>query len=315
MRDVIRIVGAAEHNLKDVTVEVPKNKLVVFSGVSGSGKSSLVFSTIYAEAQRQLLDTFSAYTRSRMAKIPRPKVEEIHNLPVAVVIDQKRMGSNSSSTVGTATEIYSFIRLLFSRCGSPFIGDSVKFSFNRPEGMCPECRGSGKKLVINEDSLLNWDLSLKEGAITHRRYKLDGWVIKSVLASGLFDNDKPLKEFSREELDLLLYSGRKKMNNKTEDRHFNLNYVGVINSFKRDALNREEDQDNPLERQYYDLLPCCSCGGSRLNNEALSVRINGKNIQDICSMELTTLNRFLETVPSTMNDIGKQHWPMGDFQK
>jgi len=246
MTDFIKVIGAREHNLRDVTVEVPKEKFVVFSGVSGSGKSSLVFSTIYAEAQRQLLDTFSAYTRSRMAKISRPKVDEIKDLPVAIVIDQKRLGKNSSSTVGTVTEIYNYMRLLFSRCGDPQIGDSVLFSFNRPEGMCPDCKGAGKKLIINEDALLNWDLSLKDGAITHPRYKLDGWVLKSVLASGLFDINKPVKYFTREELDLLLYSGKMKMNNKTEERQFNLNYVGIVQSFKREALNREENQDNLL---------------------------------------------------------------------
>jgi len=305
MKDDIKVIGAAEHNLKDVTVNIPKGKFVVFSGVSGSGKSSLVFNTIYAEAQRQLLDTFSTYTRSRMPKISRPKVEDIQNLPVAIVIDQKRLGRNSSSTVGTVTEIYSYMRLLFSRCGSPQIGDSVKFSFNRPEGMCPDCRGTGKKLKINENLLLNWDLSLKEGAITHPGYKLDGWVLKSVLASGLFDNNTPVKNFTREQLDLLLYSGKMKMNNKTEERQFNLNYVGIVNRFKRDAANREENQEDSLVPAYYDLITCETCDGARITAEALSVRINGMGIKELCQMELTKLNNFLQTVPSSLDNMGK----------
>lgn len=314
MSETIKVVGAREHNLKNVTIEVPKNKLVAFTGVSGSGKSSLVFGTIYAEAQRQLLETFDAYARSRMPKMARPKVDAIHNLPVAIVIDQKRLGGNSSSTVGTVTEIYNHMRLLYSRCGVPHIGDSVKFSFNRPEGMCPECRGSGKKLTLNEDALIDWNLSLNEGAIRHPRYQKGHWSLDSVLASGLFDPDKPLKKFARKELDTLLYSDRRKMNNKTKDRPFNTSFTGVVTMLARhvslDGADSEEDDADEDERDnaasaYFELGVCPACQGARLNAEARSVTVGGKTIHELCAMELTCLDEFMRKLPSSMDRIGK----------
>jgi len=311
MSETIKVIGAREHNLKNVTVEVPKNKLVAFTGVSGSGKSSLVFGTIYAEAQRQLLETFSAYTRSRMAKMARPKVDAINNLPVAIVIDQKRLGGNSSSTVGTVTEIYNHMRLLFSRCGNPSIGDSVNFSFNRPEGMCPECRGSGKKLILNEDALIDWERSLNEGAIRHPRFQKGHFSLSCVLASGLFDPDKPLKKFTREQLDTLLYSGKMKMENKTKERPFNLSFTGVATTLQRhvplDGADEGEDEDEGGEcaSQYFEMRECPSCHGARLNEAARSVKVNGKTIHELCAMELIDLDAFLRGLPKSMDRIGE----------
>jgi len=311
MSETIKVIGAREHNLKNVTVEVPKNKLVAFTGVSGSGKSSLVFGTIYAEAQRQLLETFSAYTRSRMAKMARPKVDAINNLPVAIVIDQKRLGGNSSSTVGTVTEIYNHMRLLFSRCGNPSIGDSVNFSFNRPEGMCPECRGSGKKLILNEDALIDWERSLNEGAIRHPRFQKGHFSLSCVAASGLFDPDKPLKKFTREQLDTLLYSGKMKMENKTKERPFNLSFTGVATTLQRhvplDGADEGEDEDEGGEcaSQYFEMRECPSCHGARLNEAARSVKVNGKTIHELCAMELIDLDAFLRGLPKSMDRIGE----------
>jgi excinuclease UvrABC ATPase subunit len=313
MTETIKVVGAREHNLKNVTIEVPKNKLVAFTGVSGSGKSSLVFGTIYAEAQRQLLETFDAYARSRMPKMARPKVDAISDLPVAIVIDQKRLGGNSSSTVGTVTEIYNHMRLLFSRCGDPHIGDSVKFSFNRPEGMCPECRGSGKKLTLNEDALVDWNLSLGEGAIRHPRYQKGHWSLDSVLASGLFDPEKPLKKFTRKELDTLLYSEKKKMVNKTKDRPFNLTFTGVATMLARhvsiDGAGEEADDadrdEGPQDASaYFGMSACPACGGARLNAEARSVKVGGKTIQELCALELGELDDFLRKLPASMDRVG-----------
>jgi excinuclease UvrABC ATPase subunit len=312
MSESITVVGAKEHNLKNVTVAIPKNKLVAFTGVSGSGKSSLVFGTIYAEAQRQLLETFDAYARSRMPKMARPKVDSIDNLPVAIVIDQKRLGGNASSTVGTVTEIYNHMRLLFSRCGTPHIGDSVKFSFNRPEGMCPECRGSGKRLILNEDALIDWDKSLNEGAIRHPRYQEGHWSLNSVVASGLFDPDKPLKKYNRKELDALLYSDKQKMTNKTKKRPFNLTFTGIATTLARhvslDGADEEEDESQnegpDCASEYFVMSACPSCHGARLNAEARSVTVGGKTIQELCAMELTDLDAFLRTVPESMDTVG-----------
>lgn len=306
MKETIRICDAHEHNLRNISVEIPKNKLVVFTGVSGSGKSSLVFSTIYAEAQRQLLETFSAYTRSRMAKIARPKVESIENLPVAIVIDQKRLGGNSSSTVGTVTEIYNHLRLLYSRCGTPPIGDSVNFSFNRPEGMCPECRGLGSIIALNESRLYNAQLSLNEGSLLHPRFKKDSWYFKRIIASGFFDASKPLKEFSRKELDTLLYSGKRYIVNKTEDRPWNLSYEGIVPTIKRHLSNNDDGEiEDPDYDAYFNMQQCPVCHGARLKAEALAVKLNGKAIHELCAMELTDLAAFLTKVPDSMDSTGR----------
>lgn len=299
----IEIEGAVEHNLNEVDIQIPKEKLVVFTGVSGSGKSSLVFSTIYAEAQRQLLDTFSAYTRSRIPKVARPKVKNISNLPVAIVIDQKRLGGNSSSTVGTVTEIYNLLRLLYSRCGTPHIGDSVNFSFNRPEGMCPVCKGSGTQLTINEDIMFDWELSLAEGSLQHPKFKLDGWVIKSIFASNFFDINKPLKEFTREELDTLLYSEKIKMNNKTEEIPVNLTFSGIAKSFHSSEIRGKKDKS---DEKYYKVTYCKECNGSRINHKARSVKFGGKTIIDLCRMEFTELRHFFKEVYEEFNSFEQQ---------
>ncbi len=175
-RSQIIIRNAHTNNLKNIDIEIPKHKLVVFTGVSGSGKSSLLFDTIYTEAQRQLVETFSTFARTRMPKLSRPDVDEILNLSTSIVIDQKRMGKNLRSTVGTSTEINTYLRLLFSRLGQPFIGPSFYFSFNHPEGMCPHCHGLGKQIKINLDLFLDKEKTVREGAITHPHYKVGGYL-------------------------------------------------------------------------------------------------------------------------------------------
>ncbi len=176
---------------------------MVFTGVSGSGKSSLVFDTIYTEAQRQLVETFSTFARARLPKLSRPDVDEIRNISTAIVIDQKRMGRNIRSTVGTATEIYTHLRLLYSRCGVPFIGPSFCFGFNHPEGMCPVCRGTGKRIRVDMDMMVDREKTLREGAINHPDYKVGGWNWREILGIELFNNDLPLKDFPEEDLERL----------------------------------------------------------------------------------------------------------------
>ena len=224
----IKVIGARTHNLKNVKLDIPKNKVVVFTGVSGSGKSSLVFDTIYAEAQRQLLETFSSYAQARMPKISKPDVDSIEQLSPVIVIDQKKMGNNPRSTVGTSTEIYNYLRLLFSRCGSPQIGDSILFSFNRPEGMCKSCRGLGNKREIDPHKVVEFSKSLSQGAIQIRTYKPESRYYNIIKISGKLDMDKPVKDFTKEELDFLLYSPRVVLSNKDQGFIQTFSHEGII---------------------------------------------------------------------------------------
>jgi len=304
MSECIRIVGARQHNLKGITVEIPKKKLVVITGVSGSGKSSLVFDTIYAEAQRQLLETFSAYARNRLPKVSRPEVDEIQHISPVVVIDQKRLGTNPRSTVGTATEIYTYLRLLYSRVGVPRIGDSNAFSFNNPAGACGKCRGLGRQLEFDVDSLVDWDKSLSGGAIRHRHFREGKWLWRVVTNSGLFDLDKPLKDYSEAELQLLLYSEKHRLADHPDNKFYNIHFEGVVTGIKRRNLGRESsDRGAPaVEMDFFKFGPCPECGGTRLSPQARSVRVNGKGIHELAAVELVDLLAFLEEVHGPLAD-------------
>ncbi|HMK47346.1 MAG TPA: excinuclease ABC subunit UvrA [Methanocella sp.] len=298
--DKIILVGAREHNLKNVNLEIPKHQIIVFTGVSGSGKSSLAFNTIYGEAQRQLLETFSSFSRRFMPKIEKPKIEEIHNISTVIKIDQQRMGENVRSTVGTATEIYTYLRLLFSRCGDPQIGPSFYFSFNVPDGMCPDCDGLGSKISVDLDELLDLDRSIAGGGIRHPNYHPGGWFWKSLGESGLVDMDKPLKDFTPEEMNRLLYSEIIKVK---ASEHYGLRHVtfeGIVTGMRRRQLGKDDLQKR--ETKYFNVAPCEACDGSRLNKRALSVRIKGKSIAELSSMELVDLREFLETVSGPVAD-------------
>lgn len=196
MSQAIRIAGARVHNLQNISVSIPKNQIVVVTGVSGSGKSSLVFDTICAEAKRQLIETFGTFERSRLPKISRPDADEIINLSPVIVIDQKRPGQTLRSTVGTMTDLYTYLRLLFSRCGDPCIGGSNLFSFNNADGMCPECSGLGQLMVIDEKKLIDPDKSVADGAILHSQYKKGGYYWNSLMNAKMFDPYKPVSEMS-----------------------------------------------------------------------------------------------------------------------
>ncbi len=302
--DAIRIVGAREHNLKNLDLQIPKKRLVIVTGVSGSGKSSLVFDTIYAEAQRQLLETFSAYARRRLPKSARPEVDEIHNISPVIVIDQKRLGTNPRSTVGTATEIYTYLRLLYSRCGTPAIGNSVAFSFNNPMGMCRRCRGIGRELVFDVDVLVDWNKSLKQGAIRHRHFQEGKWLWKVVCNSGLFDLDKPIRKYSEKERDLLLYSEKHRLSDHPGNKFYNIHFEGIVTGIKRRNLGREDYERGAasVEMQYFRFAPCAECGGSRLNDRARSVKVGGKHIHQLAAMELTDLAEFLEGIHGPLAD-------------
>jgi len=299
-RDKIIIKNAHTNNLKNINIEIPKHKLVVFTGVSGSGKSSLLFDTIYTEAQRQLIETFSTFSRTRMPKLSRPDVDDILNLSTAIVIDQKRMGNNLRSTVGTATEINTYLRLLFSRIGKPFIGPSFYFSFNHPEGMCPHCNGLGKQIKIDLNLFLDKEKSISEGAITHPHYKVGGFLWKELVSLSVVSSEKSLKDFSEDELNLLLYSEPFLIKNSKEKLSYNRNFEGIARKLEKAIITRADDETEDDEKnaytKYFKYEPCTECGGTRLNERARSVMINGLSIDEVCNMELVDVLPFLSEI-------------------
>ena len=301
INDRIIIENAHTNKLKNVSLEIPKHEIVVFSGVSGSGKSSLLFDTIYTEAQRQLIETFSSFARARLPKLSRPDVEQIKNLSTPIVIDQKKMGSNLRSTVGTATELATYIRLLYSRIGQPFLNlPSFAFSFNHPEGMCPRCHGLGKVVHIDEESFLDKEKSLREGAILHPNYKHNSYMLKELLHYGIFDCDKPLRDWSREELDKLLYSGPIELSKEQTGLTYKRFHEGIITKLERAAVEKGEDSKEEEEQSARDRFlvytTCPDCGGSRINTRARSVKINGVGIDEAFRMEACQLLDFMRGV-------------------
>ena len=299
-RDKIIVKNAHTNNLKNIDIEIPKHKLVVFTGVSGSGKSSLLFDTIYTEAQRQLIETFSTFARTRMPKLSRPNVDDILNLSTAIVIDQKRMGKNMRSTVGTATEINTYLRLLFSRIGKPFIGPSFYFSFNHPEGMCLHCNGLGKQIKIDLNSFLDREKTIREGAVTHPHYKVGGFLWNELLSLNVVDVDKPLYNFSEEELHLFLYSEPFAVKGAKERLTYNRNFEGIARKLEKAVTARADDEtgeeDKNAYTKYFNYELCEQCGGTRLNERARSIKINGLTITDVCSLELEDVFAFLKDI-------------------
>lgn len=297
----IIVENAHTNNLKNVSINIPKHKIVVFSGVSGSGKSSLLFDTIYTEAQRQLIETFSSFARARLPKLSRPDVDEIKNLSTPIVIDQKKMGSNLRSTVGTATELATYIRLLYSRIGQPFINQpSFAFSFNHPDGMCQCCHGLGKVVHIDEDSFLDREKSLREGAILHPFYKKNSYMLKELIQYGIFDNDKPLREWSKEELHKLLYSEPIELSKEQTGLTYRRFHEGIITKIERSVMekgNDEKEEDEQNERERFLVYKTCpECHGTRINKRARSVKINGIGIDEAFRMELSELLEFMRNV-------------------
>src|SRR4030042_2070087 len=249
--DKIIIKNARTHNLKNISLEIPKNKLVVFTGVSGSGKSSLVFDTIYTEAQRQLIETFSSFARARMPKLSKPDVDEIKNISTAILIDQRRMGTTLRSTVGTATELYTYLRLLFSRCGDQFIGPSFVFGFNHPLRMCPDCKGLGKQIKVDLNLLLDKEKTIREGAINHPDHKVGGWNWREMVAIRLFDVDKKLKDFSEEELQGFLYAKSIPIIKKHGAGTYSKNFEGIARKLERIYVDKAKEEQSKSRRDAY----------------------------------------------------------------
>ncbi|HVP22171.1 MAG TPA: excinuclease ABC subunit UvrA [Anaerolineaceae bacterium] len=283
-QEYIEIHGARENNLKNVSLRIPKRKITVFTGVSGSGKSSIVFDTIATEAQRQLYENFSMFVRNFLPRYARPEADSIENLGMAIAVDQKRLGGGSHSTIGTITDIYTVLRLLFSRLGEPFVGYSNVFSFNDPQGMCPECNGLGRKLLPIAEKFYDPSKSLREGAIQGPVFDPSIY-----MTSGFFDNDKKLSEFTKEEMDLLLYGEEQKFQLDKMSR----TYRGVITNFSRSYIERDlktrSERTQEKIAQYLTEGPCPACKGARLNKTVLSCKINGYNIAELSAMEVGEL--------------------------
>lgn len=301
-KDII-ITGAKENNLKDISVKIPKGKITVFTGISGSGKSSLVFDTIATESQRLLSETYSSYIRHRMmAKYAKPEVDKIENLAVAIVIDQKRIEGNSRSTVGTITDIYSLLRLLYSRSGELFVGYSNVFSFNNPQGMCPRCEGLGVVNTINLDKLIDKEKSLNEGAIEFPTFEPGGWRWNRYAHSGLFDNDKKLKDYTEEEWYNLIYADNIKLKNPTPEFPKTSLYEGIIPRFERSFLKNEgRIKTGRVAKRFNEVAmedTCPLCKGKRLNKKVLSCKIEGQDIADCCNMQIDDLRDFIKTIPT-----------------
>jgi excinuclease UvrABC ATPase subunit len=290
--DVIQVRGARENNLRDISLNLPKRRLTVFTGVSGSGKSSLVFGTIAAESQRMINETYSAFLQSFMGSPSRPDVDSLHNLSAAIVVDQERMGANSRSTLGTATDAYTLLRIVFSRIGVPGAGSALAYSFNA-EGMCPNCEGIGKVSSIDIDGLVDRDKSINTGAITVPNFSVDGWYVKGFAESGFFDPDKPLRDFSPQEWADFLHRPATKI----KVNGINTSYEGLVLKVQRMYLSKDRESAQPHIKAFIDRVAtfasCPACGGTRLKPSVLESRIDGRNIADCSAMQISDLAVFL----------------------
>ncbi len=320
--DLIRVQGARENNLKNISVELPKRRLTVFTGVSGSGKSSLVFATIAAESQRMINETYSAFVQGFMPNLARPEVDFLEGLTTAIIVDQERMGANPRSTVGTATDANAMLRILFSRLGTPYAGPPTAFSFNVPTrkasgvmstdkggrvekavvnhavylgGMCPRCEGMGNVSDIDRTALYDDAKSLNEGALTVPGYSMDGWYGRLFEGMGL-PMDKPIAKFTNKQLDTMLYAEPTKI--KVEG--VNLTFEGIIPKIQKSMLSKDPEAMQPHVRRFVEravtFQTCPECEGTRLTQQALSSKINGRNIAELCQMQISDLAGWVRDV-------------------
>ncbi|WP_328402149.1 excinuclease ABC subunit UvrA [Nocardia sp. NBC_00403] len=298
--DVIRVLGASEHNLRNVSLEIPKNKITVFTGVSGSGKSSIVFDTIAVESQRQLYATFPAFILNFLPRYERPHAEAIENLTAPVIIDQQPVGGGPRSTVGTMTDIYSMVRAMFARFGSPSAGFVYNYSFNVPQGMCPDCDGLGQTVRADPDRLVDRSKSLNEGAILLPGYGVGSGDWQLYGNSGRFDPDKKLADYSAEEFQDLLYGTGGKVELTFSKGTWKANYEGVAAKFTRTRLQRDTSTLSEKTREQMQKFltegVCPTCNGARLNAEALATKINGRNIADWSGLQITDLMAVLDEI-------------------
>ncbi len=339
--DLIRVHGARENNLKDVDIEIPKRRLTVFTGVSGSGKSSLVFGTIAAESQRLINETYSAFVQGFMPTLARPDVDVLEGLTTAIIVDQQRMGADARSTVGTATDANAMLRILFSRLGKPYIGSPQAFSFNVASisgagavtleragqtvrerrsfsitgGMCPRCEGRGSVNDFDLSQLYDDSKSLKEGALTVPGYSMEGWYGRIFSGSGFFDMDKPIRKFTKKELNDLLH----REPTKTKVEGINLTYEGLIPKIRKSMLSKDVDALQPHVRAFVERVvtftTCPDCGGTRLSEAARSSKIKGINIADACAMQISDLAQWVRGLeePSVAPLLAKLQHTLDSF--
>src|SRR5215475_9219772 len=321
--DLIRVHGARVNNLKDVSVEIPKRRLTVFTGISGSGKSSLVFGTVAAESQRLINETYSAFVQGFMPTLARPEVDVLDGLTTAIIVGQERMGANVRSTVGTATDANAMLRILFSRLGRPHIGSPNAYSFNVPSvkasaaitiergegkaktekatftrlgGMCPRCEGMGSVTDFDLSALYDDSLSLNEGALTIPGYSMDGWYGRIFRGCGFFDPDKPIRKYTKRELHDLVY----KEPTKIKVEGINLTYEGLIPKIQKSFLSKDVDAMQAHVRAFVEravtFTICPDCGGTRLSAAARSSKIKGVSIADACAMQISDLAGWVRGV-------------------
>ncbi|MDH2413470.1 excinuclease ABC subunit UvrA [Nocardioides sp. CER19] len=318
--DVIRVQGARENNLKDLSVELPKRRLTVFTGVSGSGKSSLVFGTIAAESRRLIDETYSTFVQGFMPNLPRPEVDVLEGLTTAIVVDQERMGANARSTLGTVTDANAMLRSLFSRLGEPYIGGPTAFSFNIPTtkasgvmtgpngekkivkdavylgGMCAECEGRGTVSDLDLSVIIDESKSLAEGAILVPGYTADGWMVATFIESGFFDPAKPIADYSEKERHDLLY----KQTTKIKAKGINVSYDGLIPKLRKSMFSKDPESLQPHIKAFVEraavFTTCPGCAGTRLNESARSSKIKGLSIADVCAMQVTDAAEWLRGI-------------------
>src|SRR6516165_4852693 len=340
-RDLIRVHGARVNNLKDVSVEIPKRRLTVFTGVSGSGKSSLVFDTIAAESQRLINETYSAFVQGFMPTLARPEVDVLEGLTTAIIVDQQRMGGDVRSTVGTATDANAMLRILFSRLGQPHIGSPQAFSFNVASisgagavtlerggqtvkerrsfsitgGMCPRCEGRGAVTDIDLSQLYDDSKSLNEGALTVPGYTGGGWNSRLYTESGFYDPDKPIRKYIRKELHDFLYHEPVRI----KIAGINMTYQGLIPRIQRSMLSKDKEGMQPHIREFEDravtFTTCPACAGTRLSEAARSSKIKGISIADACAMEVRDLAEWVRGVgePSVAPLLGTLQQTLDSF--
>ncbi|MGP4001975.1 ATP-binding cassette domain-containing protein [Streptomyces sp. 8N706] len=334
--DLIRVHGARENNLKDVSIEIPKRRLTVFTGVSGSGKSSLVFDTIAAESQRLINETYSAFVQGFMPTLARPEVDVLEGLTTAIIVDQQRMGADPRSTVGTATDANAMLRILFSRLGQPHIGSPNAFSFNVPSvrasgaitvergakktvkatfsrtgGMCPRCEGRGTVSDIDLTQLYDDSKSIAEGAFTIPGWKSDSWwTVRIYAESGFLDPDKPIRKYTKKEMHDFLYREPTKV--KVEGVNFT--YEGLIPKVQKSFLSKDKEALQPHIRAFVDravtFTACPECGGTRLSEGARSSKIKGINIADACAMQISDLADWVRGLDEPSPSSSSREYPM-----
>ena len=293
----ISIHGARENNLKNIDLDIPKHQITVFAGLSGSGKSSLVFDTLAAVSRRELNETFPSFTQQYLPKYGQPKFDRIDNLPVAIVVEQKPIGRNSRSTLATYTGIYSVLRLMFSRIGKPWVGYSEWFSFNLPQGMCPNCQGLGFVDDVDESQLIDPNKSLNEGAMTFTGFQPGTWRWKEYGNSGLFDLDKKIKDYTKEEYDLFMHAPRQKLKNPPKTWARTAQYEGLVPRMLRSVIHSASGRHHQAALEKIVTRKVCPvCHGTRLNQDALKGKIEGKNIAEVGEMDLVNVLKFLDSI-------------------